>query len=189
MSRDFCCFFQGCVLFGATLFVGAASSTPRGHMECAPTFLFIMYAIMFSLDLERIHLCFTINTSRWHRASTGAGAAVGADRGVQLQHTGYAAGFQPHHAAGADRVRSAASGRENYPAGPGTRPAGRRYLSPLFWSTRRFRRGMAAICGSFWPHLSGWGPRMWIGRPPCASISSRRWPGWCWCKRYTLPRR
>ena len=48
---------------------------------------------------------------------------------------------------------------------------------------------VAAICGSFWPHLSGWGPRMWIGRPPCASISSRRWPGWCWCKRYTLPRR
>ena len=37
--------------------------------------------------------------------------------------------------------------------------------------------------------LSGWGPRMWIGRPLCASISLRRWPGWCWCKRYTLPRR
>ena len=36
---------------------------------------------------------------------------------------------------------------------------------------------------------TGWGPRMWIGRPPCASTSSRRWPGWCWCKRYTLPRR
>lgn len=34
--------------------------------------------------------------------------------------------------------------------------------------------------GDLWFFLAaliGWGPRMWIWRPPCASISPRRWPG------------
>ena len=85
---------------------------------------------------------------------TGAGAAVGAVRGVQLQRTGYAAGFQPHHAAGADRVRRAASGRENYPAdrvrgplaeGAYRRCAGLHGVFVVVW--RRFVVFLAALIG------------------------------------------
>ncbi len=104
--------------------------------------------------------------------------------GVQLQRTGYAAGFQPHHAAGADWVRRAASGRKNYPADQIYEARWQKVLIAVIAGLHGvfvvvWRRSVVLLAA-----LIGLGPRCGLGRPPCASTSSRRWPGWCWCKRY-----